>query len=847
MKILDFGLARGGGAESGLTQEGAIVGTPGYMSPEQAQGRGVDHRCDLFSLGCVLYRIATGEPPFRGTDTISTLLAISTQTPPAPSRVNAALPPSLSDLIMELLAKDPAHRPPSSQAVAETLERIAQTPAPRLAVAIPTTRSRWPVPLGVATCLLLTSLAIMWAGGSLRLSTRDGTIVLEDLPANAEVRVDGATAKVNYGPGGKWIEVQVAPGERMLLIKAAGFKAKTQDVTLTTGERKPIRIRLEPLATDSKEVTTARTTADAGSSGRPAEAPPPAIAPFDSFSAKKHQDAWATYLNIPVEFTDSIGMTLRLIPPGEFTMGSTAAEIDAARPRLHTAFDPARPERVLTEGPQRRVVITKPFYMGVHEVTQRQYERVNGTNPSWWSVTGGGSDRLTGRDRSDSPVENVSWAHAVSWCNLLSKTEQLKAAYQTIAGSTTAIADAGYRLPTEAEWEYACRGGTSTLFWSGDDEASLTWAAWYGANNSPDLPKAVGTRAANPFGLYDVHGNVWEWVHDGWDPVFYQRLVGSSAWDPRSEMAIDGRRVIRGGDYFMPAAECRSSCRDGYHANTVYDDLGFRVALSLEAVRKLKEERLLNMVKPGDSFKDPASKPESTVTEAAPSKNNPADREPRVLYSDDFTYRKSELTQSLREPDEKNQPIGSGFGEGVYFMQERTSGNWGINVRGDLIDFSCESVGRVVRDKPAARGSWGILLLSRARGLQIMINSEGQLLIQPSFWTANAYPNDPRIGPIVHPAIRSGNEFNTLRLNVRRRRLEVLVNDVAVCPPVLLDWDLTPARVEFGLWVDAPKIRAEFDRIELKALPPDTTVPVKMPSAHGSKGALLGSTSGLTG
>ena len=88
------------------------------------------------------------------------------------------------------------------------------------------------------------------------MATKDGTIVLEDLPPDAEVLVDGATAKVKYGPDGKWIEVQVAPGERMLLIKAAGFKAKTQDVTLSTGERKPIRIHLEPLAVQSAAVAT---------------------------------------------------------------------------------------------------------------------------------------------------------------------------------------------------------------------------------------------------------------------------------------------------------------------------------------------------------------------------------------------------------------------------------------------------------------------------------------------------------------------------------------------------------------------------------------------------------------
>ena len=124
-------------------------------------------------------------------------------------------------------------------------------------------------------------------------------------------------------------------------------------------------------------------------------------------------------------------------------------------------------------------------------------------------------------------------------CNLLSKAERLQAAYRITAISTFPSEGAGYRLPTEAEWEFACRAGTSTLFWCGDDEASLARAAWYGGNNIGNIPKPVGTLAANPFGLYDVHGNVWEWVYDGWDPAFYQRLVGPAARDPRSD---DGRR-----------------------------------------------------------------------------------------------------------------------------------------------------------------------------------------------------------------------------------------------------------------------------------------------------------------
>ena len=126
MKILDFGLARAVGQENQLTQQGAIIGTPAYMAPEQAQGRAVDARCDLFSLGCVLYRMATGEARLQGTDIISTLMAVATrETAAAAPAGRRALPPALSELIMRLLAKGPEDRPASAQAVAETLEGIA--------------------------------------------------------------------------------------------------------------------------------------------------------------------------------------------------------------------------------------------------------------------------------------------------------------------------------------------------------------------------------------------------------------------------------------------------------------------------------------------------------------------------------------------------------------------------------------------------------------------------------------------------------------------------------------------------------------------------------------------------
>jgi serine/threonine protein kinase len=135
VKIVDFGLARGSEEDTHFTQAGAVIGTPAYMAPEQANGAEVDPRCDLFSLGVVLYRAGTGELPFQGKDTLSILSALATRTPEAPHRLNPSLPQSFSDLVMYLLAKDVAGRPNSAREVAEmiaALERGEEDVVPTL-------------------------------------------------------------------------------------------------------------------------------------------------------------------------------------------------------------------------------------------------------------------------------------------------------------------------------------------------------------------------------------------------------------------------------------------------------------------------------------------------------------------------------------------------------------------------------------------------------------------------------------------------------------------------------------------------------------------------------------------
>ncbi len=271
------------------------------------------------------------------------------------------------------------------------------------------------------------------------------------------------------------------------------------------------------------------------------QAPPPAIAPFDAAQAKVHQKAWADHLGVPVESTNSIGMKMVLIPPGEFTMGSPESE--TLRQRDET---------------QHTVALSKAFSIGVCEVTQEQYAQVVGSNPSEFKG-------------ANNPVNMVSWEDAVAFCEKLSALPAEQAAGRV------------YRLPTEAEWEYACRAGTTTAFSFGDDEQDLGKYAWF-EDNGGQTTHAVGEKLPNGWGLNDMHGNVFEWCSDrGGD---YPKGAVTDPVGP----SIGSNRVIRGGCRNCVAAYCRSAFRftiaPTFRSN--YD--GLRVALSSPSVQSPEAE-----------------------------------------------------------------------------------------------------------------------------------------------------------------------------------------------------------------------------------------------------------------
>ena len=196
------------------------------------------------------------------------------------------------------------------------------------------------------------------------------------------------------------------------------------------------------------------------------------------------------------------------------------------------------------EKPAHTVTLTQPFYMGKCDVTQEQYQQLIGTNPS----------QFKGKDN---PVEMVLWDEAQGFCKKL--TEQTK---QTV------------RLPTEAEWEYSCRAGTTTAFYSGDAEADLSRVTWY-AGNSKNTTRPVGQKDPNGFALYDMHGNVSQWCQDWYGEDYYSKSPTANPQGPDQGT----ERLLRGGSWYDGSMGCRSAFRGWYVPDFRSSIIGFRVVL----------------------------------------------------------------------------------------------------------------------------------------------------------------------------------------------------------------------------------------------------------------------------
>ena len=231
------------------------------------------------------------------------------------------------------------------------------------------------------------------------------------------------------------------------------------------------------------------------------------------------------------EVKTETGATMVLLPGGSFTMGDES-EVDS----------------------QPHEVSVSPFFIDVHLVTQEEYEAFMQDNPSRWKG-------------SKNPVEQVRWSDAVRYCNARSEAEDLKPCYDLSTWKCDFGAN-GYRLPTEAEWEYACRASTKTTYFFGNESSKLKDYAWF-ETNSNGKPQPVGQKPPNSWGLYDMCGNVWEWCNDFYKVDYYQESPKDNPRGPETGET----KVVRGGAWKFSAESCRSGYR--YNEDPGYADVCF--------------------------------------------------------------------------------------------------------------------------------------------------------------------------------------------------------------------------------------------------------------------------------
>jgi formylglycine-generating enzyme required for sulfatase activity/serine/threonine protein kinase len=587
IKVLDMGLARIEGlSNEHLTATEQVMGTVDYMSPEQAAStHGVDARADIYSLGCTLWFLLTGGKMYEGETLMSRML--KHREAPIPSLCAACddVDYALEVIYLRMVAKQPEDRFQSMNDVVREFENLQANSSglSRLAA-------------NEDSALKAFFVQNPEPGTSVREGTRTKGLVSP--PAAKPAKVEEPT--VDYRDGGIGTDpksensVKPLPKPATSASKKPPGKPPLKFIAAGIAGLVAIVLAVIFIVRDKHGNELARAEAPAGATieiqKKPAAAkvkqvaatpPPRAIAPFDSATAKKHQAAWAKYLGTQVETTNSIGMRLTLIPPGEFMMGSTP-EQNAVGRKMGEA-DGLKPEdyywqRLPEEMPIHRVALTKPLAMGATEVTIGQFRKfVDATKyiTETEKLGGGYSHRDTATNKDvfdpkrtwsapgyavtdDSPVTQTTWNDAAAFCNWLSQQERRIPSYRADGKGSWLVADQAdsYRLPTEAEWEYACRAGTTTQFWFGDDAALLPQYDWF-KKNAGDKAQPVAAKQPNPFGLYDMHGNVREWCQDLYEGKWYERSPSDNPTGPTS----GSFRVIRGGGWTYRASYSRSAFR----------------------------------------------------------------------------------------------------------------------------------------------------------------------------------------------------------------------------------------------------------------------------------------------
>lgn len=392
-------------------------------------------------------------------------------------------------------------------------------------------------------------------------------------------------------PGDHWeTRLQTALGQSEVVVPIIGRNWCRSQPEMSSGKRDYVEWEIGTAIQMDKTIIPLLVD---GAQSPPAEQLPPAIRALSGIQAtdlpaKSFGRAMDGFLRDLEKYLPDIEPHCVQVPPGEFWMGSN---------------EPTAPK---DEKPRRRIAITRPFQIGKYPITQREYERFMEHNPS-----GELGEDFVGEEF---PVVNVSWIDAVKFCNRLSEEMGLQPYYTPPGRDFAGVrrrreyprvdAVGGYRLPTEAEWEYACRAGTNSRWFFGDDPGELSEYAVYreeieirGDNvqgqadsgtkderNGEDgcYLEEVGTRAPNPWGLYDLYGNVWEWCGDLYREDYYSRTHGELISDPTGPRSGRGRRKIwervqRGGSFKSKSEVVRSANRFYGNEDSACDEVGFRI------------------------------------------------------------------------------------------------------------------------------------------------------------------------------------------------------------------------------------------------------------------------------